>query len=601
MNFSVWSVPAIRCLVVFLLLACARSASAADDPAAKILADPEGYAAVIVGNHIPAGDGIPLYATIYKPRDQQGPLPVVFTFTPYNTDAYNARGEYFARHGYVFAAVDVRGRGNSGGTFEPFLNEAADGASVVEWLARQPWSNGKVAMWGGSYAGEDQWLVAGRIPPHLITIVPVASAHPGVDFPAYNNMFPPYDIQWATFTTERTAQENLWGDDNVWIGTFRQLYLAHEAFRDLDRVAGNTETVFQKWLQHPAVDSYWDQLTLSDAQFSRIDLPILTITGDYDADQPGAMANYRDFMRLASPAQRARSWLIIGPWDHPGTRTPMAEVGGLTFGPASLLDMNDLHRQFYDWTMKNGQKPAFLQNHVAYYVTGLEAWRYADSLEQVGTEKERMYLSSNGSASDIFHGGYLRPQAESAAPVDSYVYDPLDVRSEQLERTSIKNSITDDRYTVNLFGNGLVYYTEPFLADRVIAGNVVFDAWIKMDVPDTDFSIGLNEVLPDGKVISLAGDAMRARYRTSLREEHLAPMGQTIEYRFHTFTFFARRIQKGSRLRLVINCPNSIYSQKNYNSGGAVADESAKDARTAHITLYHDTAHPSYLEIPFER
>ena len=175
--------PAIRCVIVFLLFACARSASGAEDPAAKILAEPEGYAAVIVGNHIPAGDGTPLYATIYKPRDQPHPLPVVFTFTPYNADAYDARGEYFARHGYVFATVDVRGRGNSGGTFEPFLTEGSDGASVVEWLAKQPWSNGKVAMWGGSYAGEDQWLVAGRVPPHLVTIVPVASAHPGVDFP----------------------------------------------------------------------------------------------------------------------------------------------------------------------------------------------------------------------------------------------------------------------------------------------------------------------------------------------------------------------------------------------------------------------------------
>ena len=377
------------------------------------------------------------------------------------------------------------------------------------------------------------------------------------------------------------------------------MYLTHDSFRSLDRVAGNTETVFQKWLQHPAVDPYWDQLTLSDAQYSRIDLPILTITGDYDGDQPGALANYRDFMRLASPAQRNRSWLIIGPWDHAGTRTPMVEVGGLTFGPASLLDMNDLHRQWYDWTMKDGKRPAFLHKHVAYYVTGLEAWRYAENLEQVGTDKKRFYLSSDGTASDIFHGGYLRPQGGSAAPADSYVYDPLDVRQEQLERTSIKNSFTDDRYTVNLFGNGLVYYTEPFPVDRVIAGNVDFDAWIKMDVPDTDFSINLNEVLPDGKVIALTGDSMRARYRQSLREEHFAPLGEATEYRFHTY-FFARRIQKGSRLRLVINCPNSIYAQKNYNSGGVVADETAKDARTAHVTLLHDAAHPSFLEIPYE-
>lgn len=192
-------------------------------------------------------------------------------------------------------------------------------------------------------------------------------------------------------------------------------------------------------------------------------------------------------------------------------------------------------------------------------------------------------------------------QSASGAGQDHYVYDPLDVRTEQLERTSIPNFLTDDRYAVNLFGNGLVYYTEPFLRDRIIAGNVVFDAWISMDVPDTDFSVSLSEILPSGTSISLTSDLMRARYRQSLREQHLVPIGQITEYRFHTFTFFARRIQKGSRLRLIINSPNSIYTQKNYNSGSTVAGETAKDARTSHITLYHDSEHSSYLELPFDK
>jgi predicted acyl esterase len=131
------------------------------------------------GVKIPLRDGVKLNATIYKPKEMPTPLPVIFTLTPYIGDNYLDRALYFARHGYVFALVDCRGRGNSGGHFEPFEHEGRDGYDVVEWLARQSWSNGKVTMWGGSYAGFDQWSTAKELPPHLATIVPTASVCPG--------------------------------------------------------------------------------------------------------------------------------------------------------------------------------------------------------------------------------------------------------------------------------------------------------------------------------------------------------------------------------------------------------------------------------------
>jgi hypothetical protein len=119
-----------------------------------------------------------------------------------------------------------------------------------------------------------------------------------------------------------------------------------------------------------------------------------------------------------------------------------------------------------------------------------------------------------------------------------------------------------------------------------------------MDVPDTDFMVTLHEIAPDGTSIQLTDDALRARYRESPRKEKLVTPGEITRYEFNQFWFFSRRIAKGSRLRLVFWSPNSIYFEKNYNSGGTVAGESGKDAKTAHITLYHDADHPSYLEIP---
>ena len=109
---------------------------------------------------------------------------------------------------FPFLTVDVRGRGNSEGSFRPFIQEAKDGYDVVEWLAKQPYCNGKIAMWGGSYAGYDQWATAKEFPPHLATIVPVASPAAGVDFAARGNMSPPYEMQWLSFTSGHTAQDD---------------------------------------------------------------------------------------------------------------------------------------------------------------------------------------------------------------------------------------------------------------------------------------------------------------------------------------------------------------------------------------------------------
>src|ERR1022692_2214836 len=132
-------------------------------------------------------------------------------------------------------------------------------------------------------------------------------------------------------------------------------------------------------------------------------------------------------------------------------------------------------------------------------------------------------------------------------------------------------------------------------------GNVRLVAWIAMDVPDTDFEVNLYEILPNGGSVLLTGDAMRARYRESPRKPSLVDPGQIVKYEFRGFTFFSRRIAKGSRLRLMLRSPNCIQVEKNYNSGGVVARESGKDARTAHISLYHDAEHAGYLELPIGR
>jgi len=572
--------------------------------AETISGKPSGDAGVALewGFKIPMRDGVTLNGTVYKPKDMARPLPVIFTLTPYIADTYHERGMYFARNGYVYVIVDARGRGNSEGRFEPFLNEGKDGHDVVAQLARQGWSNGKVAMWGGSYAGFNQWATLKEFPPHLATIAPAAAACPGVDFPAFNNIFASYETQWLTYTSGVTPNVKLFDDASFWIGRFRERYLRHRPFKELDAIVGNPSPHFQMWLDHPDTAAFWEHLAPSPDDYRRMDIPILTITGMYDGDQPGALHYYRRHMRYATAKARARHYLIFGPWDHAGTRTPALEFGGLKFGEASKLDLNRLHKEWYDWTMKGGKRPELLEKRVAYYVTGAEEWKYAGRLEAIPTTRRRLYLHSpNGRAGDVFGSGVLsREKAETGEP-DRFTYDPLDVRPAEMETEEVKEYLIDQRYALSLFGAGLVYHTEPFAREAEITGWLKLVAWMEMDVPDTDFLVDVYEITSSGQSLLLTQDAMRARYRASLKRPRPVAPGAIERYEFGSFFFISRRIAKGSRLRLVLRASNTIYLQKNYNGGGAVAEETAQDARVAHVALHHDEQHPSYLEIPVAR
>ena len=572
---------------------------------ARSLAQESGTAATVVPDmrwavKIPMRDGALLNATIFQPHAQKEPLPVIFTFTPYISDSYTDRAMYFAEHGYVYALVDVRGRGNSGGAFEPFVNEGRDGYDVVEWLAKQSYCNGKVTMWGGSYAGYDQWTTLKEFPPHLATIVPAAAAHPGVDFPFQYNIFAPYDMQWITFTSGVTGNEKLFGDPAFWGAKAREYYDEHLAFNTYDRIVGNPSAVFQKWVQNPVPDAYYDAMVPTPEDYKRIQIPILTITGDYDGDQPGAFTYYKRDMKYGTPEAKEKHFLIIGPWDHAGTRTPKRDVGGLKFGEASVLDLNKLHTEWYDWTMKGGKKPEFLKKRVAYYVVGAgaENWKYADTLESISDKTRTLYLESNGNAGSVFESGRLADKAGSGAASDKWTYDPLDTRPGDAESDDDAGYIVSQHAVMNTYGNGAIYHSEPLGEATEVSGFLKLNVWLVMDVPDTDLEADVYEILPSGDSVFLTGAMMRARYRESLREEKLVTPGKLENYVFDNFTFFSRRVAKGSRLRLFVHCPNTTGAEKNYNSGGVVALETAKDARTAHITLVHDAEHESTLELP---
>jgi uncharacterized protein len=552
------------------------------------------------GVKLPMRDGVKLDATVYIPNDVDKKLPLIVTITPYVADRYGDDCAYFAKHDFVCAVVDSRGRGNSDGAFDPFSpQEGIDGYDVVEALAKHPAVDGRVVMWGGSYGGYNQWITAANRPPSLKAISPSASAMPGTDIPFRRNIPYQYILQWLAFTNGKTANVKLFGMEEFWNGVFYKHYADGAAFNQLDKYVGLPAKQFQEWTAHPAMDAYWDARIPSDAQYRALDIPILSITGAYDDDQYGALGYYRAHMATGSPSAKARHDLIIGPWDHSGVRRPEVDVGGLKFGPASVVDVKALHVEWYNMVLRNGTRPAFMKDRVTFYVAGEDKWRHAKDIDNVSTEFMTFHLvPAQAGSTNIKTMGLLAPQAPKISTIDRFTADPKDIRTGAFEITPPKDYLIDISDLKRLDGNGLMYQSEPFTKSVTVAGRPRLDAFISLSTKDADFRVRLYEVLADGSSVLLGDDMIRARYRNSPRTAELAVPEKLYKYSFDQFPWFGRKIEKGSRLRLVLTSLNTINYQKNYNSGGINAAETVKDGQAVTVSLFSSLARQTKLQIP---
>jgi len=552
---------------------------------------------------IPMRDGVELAAYIWKPAEMEGPLPAIFSLSPYTIEMAYKEGPYMASHGYVYLLVDVRGRSNSDGEFWPWENDGRDGADVVEWIARQPWCDGQVGMIGGSYRGTTQWLTLKQMPPHLKTIIPTASAWPGLDFPGIGSIRYAYFAQWLGFVSGVSHNLQYFSDAEYWTDKFYQMYSEHIPFSHLPDLVATNRRVFDKWIGDPSFDDFWRSFTPTPDEFARFDIPILTITGYFDGDQPGALQYYREHMKYGNDEAKRMHHLIIGPWDHAGTRMNKEELGGLTFGPNAVVfpDMIELYVQWFDWTLKGKDRPEFLKDRVAYYVVNRDEWRYVDDWTKISNGTESFYLSStHGGATDVFHSGSLvpNPPASGQQP-DVFTYDPLKLKPKADPSEAATDPFLDQRLAFS--DDILIYHSRPLEDDIEMAGTVRLEAYIELDVPDTDLLVQLFEITQKGVSIDLGNAMMRARYRNSPATPELVVPGEINLYDIPLYLFHVRTLDRGSRLRLVVTSVNTPEFEKNYNSGGVVAEESAADARTATIKLHHDERHPSRLVLPVKR
>jgi len=575
-------------------------------PSAEERARPRPASITITDVMIPVNDSIRLHGRLYQPAADSS-RPTIIAMTPYTVDVTHEFGRYFAERGYGYLAVDVRGRGNSEGTFRPMRQDGPDGAAVAGWIARQPWNDGQVAMRGQSYPGMVQWQVLGEAPGLLDTAVPTAAVYPGWDLWNPFGIFVSYTARWLGSVQGRADHYALFDDGAHWKSRYRALHRSGRPFSELAEMAGllpRSQAIFERWTEHPHLDDFWRAPSPDSSDYSQLDQPILTVTGHFDWDQRGALRYYREHMQYGTETGTQKHHLLIGPWNHAGTRDPKKTLGGLTFADTAAIDMNRLHLKWFDWVLKDGPKPKMLQDRVVYYVMSAGQWRTAPSLQAVSDTSRTFYLQSPGkNPDDPFDAGTLTRQVPKSRDTDRYVYNPRDTADiATLETMQKDGTAVTERYTVSgaafLEGPKLIYHSRPVEEPFELSGQMRLDAWIELNVPDTDLAAWVYEIRPTGKTIHLGWTKLRARHRNGVETAELAQPGTVQQYTLDRFYWTSQRVQKGSRIRLVIAPLNDPAWQKNYNAAKPVMEQSVEDARTATVKLHIGPEHPSKLVLP---
>ncbi len=565
---------------------------------------------------VPMRDGTILYADVYRPA-AGGPVPVLLTRTPYDKSLVGALGNTLdplraARAGYAVVVQDTRGRWASEGEFYAFRHEAADGYDTVEWCAAQPWSTGKVGMFGRSYVGLTQWQAALARPPHLTAIVPTITAadyHEGWTYQggAFELGF---NLSW---TLNTLATNTLWRRRET-IPNFEEVWAENTAavdclscrFRDLPLVdfaplkVADCAPYYFDWLAHPDYDDYWRQLDVS-AHHDQIAVPALNVGGWYDIFLGGTIANYLGVREKgATPAARSGQKLLIGPWAH---QAPFVNpVGDADFGRMSAqatIDLDAIHLRFYDYWLKGERNGLDDEPPVRIFVMGENVWRDENEWPLARAQNLPYYLHSGGHANSLRGDGVLSVDTPTSEPPDYYLYDPRDpvpTRGGPLccYPAALPIGAFDQR-DVEERADVLVYNTAPLARDLEVTGPILVTLFAASSAPDTDFTAKLVDVFPDGYARNLTDGIIRARYRTSRERPTLLEPGRVDEYTIDLWAT-SNLFKAGHRIRLEISSSNFPRFDRNPNTGHAFGQDA--ELRPALQTILHDADHPSRVVLP---
>jgi len=580
---------------------------------------------------VPMRDGLSLATDLYFPaRDcvrARGPLPVVLLRTPYDKSGNAATGEYYARHGYVFAAQDVRGRCASGGTFYAFAGEDRDGFDAVEWLAQREGCDGRVGTLGASYCAAAQSALACLAPPHLSAMVvefgPSSFYHSSMRHNGVLELrFLVYAFSMAATSREAAADAGLRrvleaASANVWD------YLKAGPIRK-----GSTPLAlvpaYEQWAidiqTHACYDAFWRQPGFGPRAHygDHADVPTLYVGGWYDTYTRGTLENFVEMSRR----QRRAVHLLMGPWHHGGVG--LRDAGDCLFSAAAALDFEAVRLRWFDHWLKGLKTGLEQEPPVRYFMMGGStprdlpmpgpapvwrsgSWRTASAWPPPGARPAVLYLHGSGQL-------LTRPPGAGDPGVTVFTYDPAapvptlggNLSAMPLPAGGFDQSC-DPRFTpgrprlpLAARADVLCFQTAPLRSAVELAGPVRARLFVASAGPDTDFTAKLIEVIPPGAdypagvALNLTDSIARLRFRHGYEHEELLPPGNVAELSFELYPT-AVRIEAGHGLRVDISSSNYPRFERNPNTGEAIGTE--RCCRPVENRLYHRAAEASRIEL----
>lgn len=529
-------------------------------------------------------DGTQLATDIYLP-DVDGQYPTLLIRDIYTNGSTKNRQRYakFATaNGYAFVFQSARGRNDSDGRWYPYFQEIHDGDDTLTWIAEQPWSNGEVGMFGSSYLASVQWLAALNGNPALVAIAPAVSpgnyyrdvAYPGGAFSLLSR------ARWGMgLVAGRTVA--LFPVD--WVNG-----IDHLPLETLGESVGYNVRHFQDWLDHPSYDAYWKPLNL-EARANEMSVPALNIGGWYDVFLRSTIGSYKTMTEeAATDAARKGQRLIIGPWTHGWNISQ--QVGDQDFGKDSLIAMEGLLLEWFDYWMKDGPEPSGAP--IKLFVMGENVWREESEWPLARTEYGKLYLhddnqlSSEVPASKDGKSGSLKYRYDPKDPVPTLGGNIMEPKL----RGPFDQSPLDERKDV------LRFVTEPVDKPTEVTGPVTAELYAASSATDTDFMAKLIVVKPDGTAFNLVDGVIRARYRESFEEEKLIEPGEVYKYSIDMWAT-SYLLEPGDRLRVDITSSNFPRLARNLNTGAEFAKTSKM--KVARQTIYMSEEYPSHIVLPF--
>ena len=557
---------------------------------------------IVLDNRVPVRmrDGVTLYADVYRPTGN-GRHPVLLSITPYSTErfptAYDA-AVYFAQRGYAYVFQDVRGRHESEGVWIPFVNDEKDAYDTVEWAAKQPWSDGKVAMQGGSYLGQNQWRAAQAAPSSLVTIFPmVASTSIYHDWITLNGGWRlSFNFGWGPVRQESRIMQNPGPHtiDGARAIHYDQVQ-RHLPLNTMQQLVGRNARFYDEWLANPDYSSYWRPFNVEE-MFDKIAVPVHTFGGWFDIFSQGTLRGYVGVSHKgATERARRMSHLVIGPWGH----GPSQKFGALDFGPTANVDALTLQLRWYDYWLKGVDNGLASEAPVKLFVMGRNEWVYEREYPLARTDYRPLYFSSNGNANAAGGDGRLTwTKPAGASPMDRFRYNPDDpvpsVGGNNCCGTPTAAGPQDQR-PIEGRRDVLIYTSDVLQEELEATGPVKVVLYAASDAVDTDFVAKLVDVYPDGSSYNMAEGILRARYRESLTKPSPMQPGQV--YRLEIdLVGTSIAFLKGHRIRVHVTSSHFPQFDRNPNTGATFATTAA--VKVAEQTVYHDGERASHILLP---